>query len=1401
MKFIKCKISFSILVWGIISVNVLIAQQISLNFQHFNINNGLSQNSVFDIFQDHTGFTWVGTGNGLNRYDGYEFKVFMHDPNDRSSITNNHITRVIENRDGQLLIGTGRGVNLFDREKETFSRIDSIESSFFVNVLFEDSEGYLWVGKLNSLEKFEKINGQYISVKDDFLTAVNNGNIRVYSIFEDNDSRIWISELNGLILYDCKLKKQIDLPLSIQNNFQLKHGMVRDICKDGQGNLWFATEKVGLFHYDVGLNNLTHYSPNGSSNSLVDNVVRTVFFKSPNEIWAGTRNGLSILNLEDNVFSNFSYDKYEKKGLSNSSVRKIYQDKAGSLWLGTYNGGLNLLYPTANNFQIIEERFGDKQGLSARIVASILKDESDLWLGTEGGGVNVMDVHSGKFRYFTKENTDGKIPNNIIKTMQVDGDRGIWIGSLDGLTYYDKKTQKFNLFRFHPQIENLSNRIQQIVPVDNGVWLGTNGAGLIYMDRKGNWEFINENPENYSGIQNAVNIVSMIKDNSGNLWIGTTGGLNFYNVDQKHFKLFKNNQNDRNSLSRNSVLSLFIDKDEFLWVGTDGGGLNLYDQKSEKFIQFTIDDGLTSNQINAITEDESGRIWVSTNKGLSMLTFKGKKFSHTDRPKPGIINFTANDGLQSNQFLPGSVEADTDGKLYFGGLNGLNIFLPENLVSNTFAPKVVFTEFLIQNKLISHLAENSILNKSISQTKSIILASHESNFTIKFAALNFINPEKNKYTYKFGKFGSKNEWIDLDKQRTLNFSDLQPGKYELMVKASNNDGFWSDELTSLMITILPPFYKTWWAYLIYALIISGLVFLFYRYAAKNAKLKNELFIEHLMREKENELHQSKLRFFTNISHEIKTPLTLIMAPIDNLINQNKENNRVQNQLLMIKRNGSHLVRLIGQLLDFRKLETGNVRLEASKGNIVEFANEIFLSFKGYSLHKNIRFEILCEDEHIELWFDGDKIEKILFNLLSNAFKFTPDHGRITIGISVEAGGLISEAGVPRDAVVISVEDNGKGIPEKDKDRIFERFQQSGGSPNPMEGVGIGLAYSHELVKLHHGTIELASLPKENGEDGFTRFSLKIPLGKSYLEEHEIKSSLEADFVFQENCLFNENDFKKTKSYVLATMQEEIPVMVIIEDNQDLRKLLDDYFSKDFKTITAENGVLGLERALDSQPDIVLSDVMMPEMDGIEICAKLKKDERTSHIPIILLTARTPIIFKIEGFDSGADDYITKPFDLKMLEVRVWNLLESRARLRERYQRSVILKPRNIALSSPDEVFLEKVMKFIEDNMDEPSLNVENMGKEVGMSRVHLYRKIKALTNESVVEFIRNIRLKRAAQLLSQGKLNVSEVVYRVGFQDHNYFRKCFKQKFGINPSEYSDGKVNISQESVEEKGF
>lgn len=584
------------------------------------------------------------------------------------------------------------------------------------------------------------------------------------------------------------------------------------------------------------------------------------------------------------------------------------------------------------------------------------------------------------------------------------------------------------------------------------------------------------------------------------------------------------------------------------------------------------------------------------------------------------------------------------------------------------------------------------------------------------------------------------------------------------------------------------------AYTIYALFVIFLLYIFYNFSQKNAKLKNKLLFDQMAHEKEQELNQQKLRFFTNISHEIKTPLTLILAPLDKLIKMNEGNNRIANQLMLMQRNGDRLIRLINQLLDFRKFETGNVKLAAAEGDIVKFTKEVFIAFEVYTHQKSLDMQFSSEKEQIMVWFDRDKLEKILYNLLSNAIKFTPEGGHIAVNIKL---GYNQEVVYDLDQpshVISEIVDNGLGISSENIGKIFDRYNHFDSSDTNLFGTGIGLSYSKGLVELHHGQLSVISQRASGGNNGHTCFTIKLPLGREHLAEDEVifdfKSSDDIQH-YKEDLYHPELNSPAKKEVVLGNTDNKAPVMLVVEDNLDVRKLVAGNFTDDFEIHEAEDGEQGLMLAREVIPDIIISDVMMPRMSGIAFCKEIKSDYRTSHIPVILLTARTPLIFKLEGLEIGADDYITKPFNLHFLEARVWNLLASRQKLKERYRKEFFLQPKDVAINSPDEMFLEKVIKFIEDNLAEPALNVEELGREIGMSRITLYRKIKGLTGQTVVEFIRSFRLKRAAQLLAQNHLQVNEISYMVGFQDVDYFRKCFKEQFGYTPTQVAKGKMAI----------
>jgi ligand-binding sensor domain-containing protein/signal transduction histidine kinase/AraC-like DNA-binding protein len=1354
-----------------------------LNFKRLTINEGLSQNTVFCSMQDKTGFIWVGTEDGLNKYDGYEFCIYKHENDKPNSLSHSQVNALLEDPKGNFWIGTSDGLNLFNKHTEDFTRINTgtnteTGASDFISAIFYDSSGNLWIGTFGGLKRYDyatKKVSNYVIKTDAQNLAVSN---RVQTIFEDKNKNVWISIGNDLKRIDPVTKTIIDLPIELENNIQLRRGNVRVVKQSLNGELWFGTESAGLFRYNPSSHQISHYQHNlKNENSLPVNIVRTLFAYSPNEMWIGTRDGLSVLNTNTNTFTNYKYNPYDAKTISHNSVRNIIKDRAGNIWLGTYAGGLNFFASGGNNFSYIGQQSGNRLSLTHRVVSSILNDNGALWIGTEGGGLNYID----RKKSIVKNYTINSIQQNIVKSLAKDKNGNLWIGTYDGLSYLNLKSGRVSNYEISENdIKPENKQVYALVVAENGLWLGTDGRGLKFRTDNGDIKSYYHDAKNNQSISGNI-VLSLLKDNGNNLWAGTDRGLSYYNATTNSFTQFLHKNNDKYSLQQNTVLSLFKDSKNKLWVGTEGGGLNYYDKKTNRFYAITTNIGLANSVIHAIREDNAGSLWISTNKGLSKIAFKNFNLPF-EKANLEIRNYTVEDGLQSNQFTSGAAETGENGELFFGGINGLTSFNPDQIIYNTFKPKVVITDFLIKNNQVA-IGEESPLKRPISETDTIELTYDQAFITFKFAALNFINPEKNQYYYKLKGFYD-DDWHFVGNQRTATYTNLDAGSYTFEVKATNNDGVLTDQIKTIRIVVLPPWWKTWWAYSLYVIIFGSLLYLFYSYSVKTSKLTHELNFQHLSHEKDQELAQRKLSFFTNISHEIKTPLTLILAPIDKLISLNEGNNKTQNQLRLIQRNGERLVRLINQLLDFRKFDSGNMTLQAAEGNIVRFVKEIIMAFDSYANHRRIRLKLVTDQQRIRLWFDRDKLEKVIYNLLSNALKFTNEGGHVTVRINPDEHN-------PEEFLIIEIEDNGIGIPPHQIDKIFEQFNHFDDKGVNTNGTGIGLAFSRGLVELHKGKLQVESVVATPSQEGRTVFIITLPIGRNHLSEEEIITNYKDSeniegYRESEISAASRLAIEKRKQHVLNTADKEKLILLVVEDNAEVLQFVSSHFENEFEIHTAANGLIGLEKAVELIPDMIISDVMMPIMDGITLCSNLKTDTRTSHIPVILLTARTPIIFNIEGLETGADDYITKPFNLTILEARVWNLLDSRQKLRDRYRKEITLQPRNVAITSPDEKFLERIMSFIEKNIAEPSLSVEELGREAGMSRVTLYRKIKALTNQTAVEFIRSVRLKRAAQLLEQNKLNVNEVAYMVGFLDIDYFRRCFKEEFGYTPKEFAN---------------
>ncbi|MCJ8209008.1 ATP-binding protein [Mucilaginibacter sp. RS28] len=1343
------------------------AQAKTLNFKHHTINQGLSQNTVLSVLCDSRGLTWVGTEDGLNKFDGYEFTTYRHDNQDPLSISGNQINAIFEDKSGDMWIGTANGLSRYDRDKDRFTRLtETLKTAEspqnYITSITADNAGDIWIGCLGNLKKYDSKRKRLITFQSKELQ-------RIQSIFCDSKGMLWLCKQNGLVILDPFTTRILPLPGILVKDRSLSGSFIRTIREDKQGRVWIGTESRGIFIYERQQNKLVSLAAfSGLFNRFpVVSSVRDIFVRNEKEIWFGTRNGLLVYNILLRTQTLYTTDKYDPYSLSHNIVRCIAKDKAGNYWIGTYSGGLDMTTGKARVFNMIGEQFGDRQGLTSKVVNALaVGADSSLWVGMESEGLDHYDSKKNTFRNFRFSAIEPEASNTVKSLLRIGND--LWIGTLTHLWRMDMKTGAIIKCEIP-----VTGGVYSLEETPKGLWAGTNGSGVLLLRSSKIISRLSHRAGFNSIASDHVNKICRDKDQS--LWIGTGAGLNYF--DGKQFKLFIYDRNDPYSLSNSSVLSIFIDRRQGVWIGTKGGGLNFFDRATRRFYHITTREGLANDVIQDICEDKAGNLWVSSNKGLSKLTFKN--FSIPFRAQNfNILNYDFQDGLQSNQFNPNSGATAPDGALFFGGINGISFFDPVHVAVNRYRPPVIFTDFLINNVRVKVGAPDAPLKQAIDQCKEVVLAHAQAYFSIKFAALNYINPSKNHYRYKLEGLTKNEDWHYVTSERSATYTSLDAGEYNFKVQASNDDGVWNEQAKTLKIIVLPPWWKTWWAFIIYATVMSVLLYLYYYYSLKTAKLKNELSYEHIVREKEQELYQQKLNFFTNISHEIKTPITLILAPLENLIETNQGNNKFNNQLMLMKRNGERLMKLITQLLDFRKFESNLAKVQVAEGNIVRFVKEVVYSFQAHAENLGIKIEVEAEQPRIRLWFDREIFEKILFNLISNALKFTPEGGTVLITLK-----KIND----QKQLQIEVKDNGRGIPADQIVHIFDQFAHYDNYGVNLNGNGIGLNLVKTLVEYHKGTITVESQEGLDGKRGYTCFRFTVPMGKDQYKADEIISdykSSEDIAAYQEKDLYLDAELITEQLAEPREWLEEKPILLIVEDNPDLITFLSDYFKNSFIVEVAVNGKEGIEKAFQLIPDIILSDIMMPEVSGTELCSTLKKDTRTSHIPIILLTARTPLIYKIEGFDTGADDYITKPFSVKLLERRVWNLLESRRKLRDRYKKEITLQPVNIAINSADELLLEKIMSLIERQIDNPKLSVEDLGKEVFMSRVTFYRKIKALTNQTPVEFIRGIRLKRAAQLLATKKYHISEVAYMVGFLDLNYFRKCFKEEFGKTPKDY-----------------
>ncbi len=1383
-------------------------------FERITTDNGLSQSDINTIHQDKDGFMWFGTHDGLNKYDGYSFKIFNPDSNIPESITNNLIFDIEEDQNGNFWIGTtGGGLIFFDKSSEKFktytydkNNLKSINSNYIYNI-YIDRENRLWIGTSEGLNMLNLENSnnvvEFQRFKPHLEPFIPNINVSsVNTIYQDRKGRIWTGGPGGL--YRLSRERNGDMYFKFLNeDIGLPNLAVSSIDEDKEGRLIIATNK-GLF-YQSKIDTSLKFKKilNGNFRCLL---------ADENIIWAGNESGLDYLKISSDkefpeLIQHFEYNPTNPNSLSKNIVTSLFKDKTGIIWIGTNGGGVNKFNPGRNRFDHVRKTL-KPNSLSYDKIRSFFEDSNgNLWIGTEGGGVSMKPKQSKDNTFF---NFDTVTNIFAIEEIELGNRKKLLFGSRNLISLYMldiTDPSKIRTNKILP-VEEITGGVFSILSDSNKtIWIGTYEVGIYrWTPKRGTNQYVTDifmsNPNDPSSISNNI-IRNIYEDSKGNIWFATGDGLNRLTKEEalkKHpkFQVYKHIVRDKTSISHNYILPIYESAKGELWIGTFGGGLNKFIPETENnpasFKSYSDKDGLPNKVIKGILEDESGNLWLSTNKGLSKFNPELEIFK----------NYDVNDGLQSNEFQELACLKRRNNEMLFGGINGFNSFFPKNLVENTFEPETIITNFLISNQPVStrdKINDRVILEKTISKTQEINLKYFENNISFEFAALHYAASQKNQFAYKLEGF-EKNWEQTTSNKRFASYTNLEPGIYTFYVKATNNDGLWDKTPSKIQINISPPYWLSNTAYFLYSLIVIGLLIAFRKYTIINTTKKHQLELEHLEKEKNEELQQLKIEFFTNISHEIRTPLTLIKGPLEYLKQSytQLDKNVVLHQLNLMQKNTDSLLRLVNQLLGFRKMDKGKMTLTLYKSNIIEFVYELIQPFQFLCKKRHINIEINHSDDNITTWFDPNAVEKILNNLLSNAIKFTPDHGVIIIDISNTIENQNSDLEIKKH-LTIKVKDSGPGIkPEKIK-YIFERFyvDKKPSKKQLSEGAGIGLSYAKKLAELHQGSLNVESKHKEG-----SIFIFKFPVNKKdYLNVPNISFESEdktLGFMMPNNVSSYQRDINdEIIDKIFSKRRSKLPVLLVVDDHSDIRDFIAQALNEYYNVYHAENGKEGLEAAKHLQPNVILTDIFMPVMDGFEFCKQLKTKQETSHIPVIMITAKASEENELEGFTNGADDYIRKPFNIDLLKLKLANILDHREQLRKRFNRKIISQPQEVAVTSTDEKFLQQAIEIIEKHMMNTDFNVKFLVKEMNLSRSNIFMKFKELTGLSSGEFIRNIRLKRALQLLETSDLSVKEIMYMTGFNTASYFSKCFKKQFGVLPSDYI--KKIKSEEKINEQPY
>lgn len=1321
----------------------------SYQFKHLEVSDGLSNNSVNTICKDRDGFMWFGTTTGLNRYDGYTFKIYQHAENDPGSLPDNYITDIVEMPDGRFWINTGRGYVLFDKERDCFITdvtgfMKNLESGGVPEQVFVDREGNTCLSVAGEGCYRYKEGGKRLFFSYVEHSLPEHG---VTQIAECSDGLLLIYNTGLLVCLDRatlaikwksdEIKKYIPAGKTIEFSLFVD----RDNC------IW-AYSLMGIWAYDCGTKSW-RTDLTGIWSSRPDVIIHAVAQDIEGRIWVGKDyDGIDVLEKETGKVTSLVAHDDNGRSLPHNTIYDLYADRDGIMWVGTYKKGVSYYSESIFKFNMYE--WGD-------ITCIEQADENRLWLGTNDHGILLWNRSTGKAEPFWRD-AEGQLPNPVVSMLK-SKDGKLWVGTFNG-GLYCMDGSRVRSYKEGAGNALASNNVWALVEDDKGrIWIASLGGGLQCLEPlSGTFETYTSN--NSALLENNVTSLCWVDNNT--LFFGTANqGVGMMDMRTREIKKIQG-QSGNVKLSNDAVNHVYKDSRGLVWIATREG-LNVYDTRRHMFLDLSPVAEAKGNFIAAITEDQERNMWVSTSRKVIRVTVASDG-------KGGYLfdsrAYNSEDGLQNCDFNQRSIKTLHNGIIAIGGLYGVNVFAPDHIRYNKMLPNVMFTGLSLFDEAVKVgqlYGGRVLIKKELNDVENVEFDYKQNIFSVSFASDNYNLPEKTQYMYKLE--GFNNDWLTLPLGvHNVTFTNLAPGKYVLRVKAINSDGYVGIKEATLGIVVNPPFWMSWWAYLLYTV---GLVIVLFLARYRMLKREREKFhLQQIENEvaKNEEINNMKFRFFTNVSHELRTPLTLIISPLEGMLKETTDELQ-STRLQLMYRNAQRLLHLVNQLLDFRKGEMSTHQLSLSEGDIISYVHSVCNSFLLMADKKHIQFSFFSGIDTFSMAFDADKVGKIVMNLLSNAFKFTPEGGRVTVMIE-------HVAGTP-DILEIKIADTGIGISDVDKEHIFERFYQADHKGvEETTGNGIGLSLVRDFVTLHEGEVKVFD---------------NIGMGSVFVIQFPVKH-VETQVQLPEERgipVGNEEDKKMKEEAREETERKNFPLLLIVDDNEDFRIFMRYSLELQYRVKLAVNGKEAWEMMQEELPDLVISDVMMPQMDGNELCRLIKQDKRTAHIPVILLTARQNTEAKLEGLQTGADDYVTKPFNMTILVLRIRKLIEL-SRYHRVTQGMIDPAPSEIVITSLDEKLIEKAIKYVEDNMSRTELSVEELSRELGMSRVHLYKKLLQITGKTPIEFIRVIRLKRAAQLLRESQLHVSEVAFEVGFNNPKYFSRYFKDEFGVLPSVYQE---------------